>query len=174
MSTESQATSFNALRQELLARWTAMAPRERQMTQAAAAVLLLVIIVMVFIRPAWKSLQQTPDQLRDVSTQVGRMRALAEESLVLRQQPPVPPVQAEAALKAATERLGATARMSMQGDRASIEFTKVMGASLADWLAEVRAAARARPLEANLTQSEPGFYSGTMVLGLAPGPAAPR
>lgn len=174
MSTESQATSFNALRQELLARWTAMAPRERQMTQAAAAVLLLVIVVMVFIRPAWKSLQQTPDQLRDVSTQVGRMRGLAEEAQALRQQPPVPPVQAEAALKAATERLGATARMSMQGDRASIEFNKVMGASLADWLAEVRAAARARPLEANLTQTEPGFYSGTMVLGLAPGPAAPR
>lgn len=174
MSTESEATSFNVLRQQWLARWTAMAPRERQMAQVAAALVLLTVLVLVFIRPALKSMQQTPAQLREISTQVGRMRAMADEAQVLRQQPPVPPVQAEAALKAATERLGPAARMSIQGDRATVEFTKVLGASLADWLAEVRVAARARPLEANLAQSEPGHYSGTVVLGLAPGQAAPR
>ncbi|RZI72889.1 MAG: type II secretion system protein M, partial [Rubrivivax sp.] len=64
--------------------------------------------------------------------------------------------------------------LSVQGDRATVEFNKVLGAALADWLAEVRAAARVRPLEANLSQSEPGHYSGTMVLGLAPGPATSR
>lgn len=174
MSTESQATSFNVLRQQLLARWTAMAPREREMAQVAAALVVLAVIVLVFIRPAWKSMQQTPAQLRDVSTQVAHMRALADEAQLLRQQPPVSPVQAEAALKSATERLGAAARMNIQGDRATVEFTKVMGESLADWLGEVRAAARVRPLEANLTQSEPGHYSGTIVLGLAPGQASPR
>jgi general secretion pathway protein M len=174
MSTESQPSSIQALRQELQTRWAAMAPRERQMAQVAAALMLLVVIVMVFIRPAWKSVQQTPVQLRDVSVQVGRMRSLADEAQALRQQPPVPAAQAEAALKAATERLGPSARMSMQGDRASVEFNKVLGASLADWLAEVRGAARVRPLEANLTQSEPGHYSGTMVLGFAPGPGGPR
>jgi general secretion pathway protein M len=174
MSTESEPTSFNAFRQELLARWTAMAPRERQMAQVAAALVLLVVVVMVFIRPALKSVQQTPVQLREVSSQVGRMRNLADEAQALRQQPPVPPAQAEAALKAATERLGASARLSMQGDRASVEFNKVLGASLADWMAEVRAAARVRPLEANLSQAEPGHYSGTMVLGFAPGPATSR
>jgi general secretion pathway protein M len=167
MSTESEATSFNVLRQQGLARWAAMAPRERQMAQAAAALLLLAVVVLVFIRPALKSMQQTPTQLREISTQVARMRAMAEEAQALRQQPPVPPVQAEAALKA-------TARMSVQGDRATVEFNKVLGASLADWMAEVRVAARARPLEANLAQSEPGHYSGTVVLGLAPGQASPR
>jgi len=174
MSTESEPTSFNVLRQQMLARWAAMAPRERQMAQVAAALVILAVVVLVFIRPAWKSMQQTPVQLREVSSQVGRMRALADEAQLLRQQPPVSPVQAESALKAATDRLGATAKLSIQGDRATVEFTKVLGESLADWLGEVRAAARVRPLEANLTQAEPGHYSGTVVLGLAPGQAAPR
>lgn len=174
MSTESEATSFNVLRQQVLARWAAMAPRERQMAQVAAALVLLVVLVMVFIRPAWKSMQQTPAQLRDVSTQVGRMRALADEAQALRQQSPVSPVQAEAALKSATDRLGTAARMNIQGDRATVEFTKVSGQSLADWLGEVRAAARVRPLEANLVQGEPAHYSGTVVLGLAPGQAPAR
>lgn len=174
MSTESQATSFNVLRQQFLARWTAMAQRERQMAQAAAALVALAVLVLVFIRPAVKSMQQTPVQLREISTQVGRMRAMADEAQALRQQPPVPPVQAEAALKSATERLGGAARMSVQSDRVTVEFTKVRGDALADWLAEVRVAARARPLEANLMQAEPGHYSGTVVLGLAPAQASSR
>lgn len=174
MSTESEATSFNVMRQQMLARWAAMAPRERQMAQVAAALVVLAVLVLVFIRPAWKSMQQTPAQLREVSTQVGRMRALADEAQALRQQPPVSPIQAEAALKAATDRLGPAARMNIQGDRATVEFTKVQGESLADWLGEVRAAARVRPLEANLAQVDPGHYSGTVVLGLAPGQASPR
>ncbi len=174
MSTESEATSFNVMRQQWLARWTAMAPRERQMAQAAAALVVLTVLVLVFIRPALKSMQQTPAQLRAISTEVSRMRALADEAQALRQQPPVPPVQAEAALKAATERLGAAAKMSIQGDRATVEFIKVSGESLADWLVEVRLAARARPLEASLALSEPGYYSGAVVLGLAPGQASPR
>jgi general secretion pathway protein M len=174
MSTESEPTSFNVLRQQMLARWAAMAPRERQMAQVAAALLVLVVVVFVFIRPAWKSVQQTPAQLRDVSSQVGRMRALAEEAQALKQLPPVPPAQAEAALRAATERLGPGAKLSLQSDRATVEFNKVLGSALVDWLAEARAAARVRPLEANLTQSEPGHYSGTMVLGFAPGPGSAR
>lgn len=174
MSTESEATSFNLLRQQWLARWAAMAPRERQMAQMAATVLVLAVVMLVFIRPAWKSMQQTPVQLREMSTQVARMRTLADEALALRQLPPVPPAQAEAALKSATERLGAGVRLNVQGDRVTVEFNKVPGESLADWLAEVRSTARVKPLEANLNQTEPGRYSGTMVLGLVPGPTTAR
>ncbi|MES2089742.1 MAG: hypothetical protein V4532_07175 [Pseudomonadota bacterium] len=41
-------------------------------------------------------------------------------------------------------------------------------------MSEVRAVARVRPLEAELNEVSPGVYSGSMVLGMAPGPATAR
>ncbi|MDE2401235.1 MAG: type II secretion system protein M [Burkholderiales bacterium] len=169
-----ETSSFDALRQQWQARWNALAPRDRQIAQAAAAVVLLVLVVFLGIRPAWRILQTAPAQLREVNTQLEQMRRMAEDSQTLRRMPPVPPAQAEAALKAATERLGEGAHLSVQGDRATVTLTKVSGAALVDWLGEARASARVRPLEANLNQVEPAHYSGTVVLGLAPGSAAAR
>jgi general secretion pathway protein M len=55
--------------------------------------------------------------------------------------------QAAAALKTATDRLGAAGRLSLQGDRASLTLTNVASDDLYDWLTEVRSAARSRPIE---------------------------
>ncbi len=167
-------SSFDELRQQWLARWNALAPRERQIALITTAVLVLAFLLLVAIRPAWRSSQQTPVQMREVDAQLEQMRRLAKESLALRQLPSVPAVQAEAALKDATDRLGEGARLLMQNDRANVTLTNVSGAALLDWLAEVRAVARVRPLEADLNQVSPGVYSGSMVLGMSPGPAAAR
>ena len=43
----------------------------------------------------------------------------------------------------------------------------VPGESRASWLDEVRTAARARPLEANLQQVQAGRYNGSVVLSLS-------
>ena len=52
------------------------------------------------------------------------------------------------------------------GDRATLTLTNASRRTSArDWLAEARSAARARPLEANLTRG-PGGYSGTLVAQL--------
>jgi len=95
------------------------------------------------------------------------MRRLADEAQLLRQRPPVPPAQAEAALKAATDRLGEGATLAVQGDRATLTLRSVSGDALATWLDEVRSAARARPVEAKLQQVEVGRYAGTLVLSLS-------
>src|SRR5574343_124498 len=70
-------------------------------------------------------------------------------------------------LQEATRRLGAGARLALPGDRATVTLQGVDGAALAAWLGEVRSAARARVVEAQLTRNAAGQYQGTVVLGLA-------
>ena len=68
------------------------------------------------------------------------------------------------ALQAATARLGAQGRLSVQGGgRAVLTLTNAGSPALRDWLAEARAGARAKPLEASLSRSAQG-YSGTVVV----------
>jgi general secretion pathway protein M len=54
------------------------------------------------------------------------------------------------------------------GDRATITFTNASGTQVRDWLAEVRQAARVRPIEANLTRGPQG-YSGTVIVQMPGG-----
>lgn len=164
-----QIQTLKALTQEWQVKWAAMPARERQLISTAAWLAGLVLLVMLGIRPAWKTLQETPRQLNDLNVQLENMRREAAEVQALRLRPPVPPVQVEAALKAATERLGQSGRLMIQGDRATLNASAVSGEALAMWLDEIRAAARAKPVEANLSQTEPGRYTGTVILALGPG-----
>lgn len=164
------ASSFNDLRAQLKMRWAAMAPRERRMISVMAWLLGITLVFLLGVRPAWKTLQQTPVQLREVNAVLEDMQRQAAEVKTLRQMPVVPPSQAEAALRSATERLGEGAKIRVLPDRAVVTLTKVAGADLAQWLAEVRANARARPVEANFAQVEPGVYSGSISVVL-PGAA---
>lgn len=158
--------SLQVLRGQLLSRWQAMAPRERQMITIAAWVLGLTLLVLVGIRPAVRTLQQSPAQLNEINATLDDMRRQADEVRALRQLPAVPPAQAQAALQSATERMGPSITLSVQADRVVAKLTKVPGGQLAEWLSEVRASARARPLEANIAETEPGAYSGSITLAL--------
>lgn len=161
-----QLQSLRAMKDELQAKWLAMPARERQLVSVAGWLAALVLLVMLGIRPAWKTLQETPKQLAEVNAQLEVMRRQAAEVQDLRQRPPVPPVQAEAALQSASERLGTAGRLMVQGDRATLTANGVAGDALAVWLDEIRSGARARPVEVNLSQTEPGKYSGTVILAL--------
>jgi general secretion pathway protein M len=169
-----QSSSFQALKQAWQAKWSTMAPRERQIAVAAAWLAGLTLVIMVGVRPAWRTLSDAPTQLRDLDSQLDQMRRLADETQALKLRPPVPPAQSEAALKSATDRLGGGARLAIQGDRATLTLNKVSGDALASWLDEARGAARAKPTEAGLMQVEPGVYSGNIVLALGPGAGGGR
>ncbi|HET8869851.1 MAG TPA: type II secretion system protein GspM [Aquabacterium sp.] len=164
-----QLQSLQEFWQAWQTKWAAMPARERRLVTIAAWLAGLVLLVMLGIRPALKSLQETPRQLNELNVQLDDMRGQAAEAQVLKQRPPVPPIQAQAALQAATERLGQSGRLMIQGDRATLTANGVSGEALAGWLDEIRSAARAKPVEAALTQSEPGRYSGTITLALGPG-----
>ena len=159
-----------AARSTLLAlrtRWAALAPRERRLLTLAAVVLGGFLLWSVALAPAWRTLQTAPAQLDALDAQAQQMQALATEAGLLRAAPPVPLDQAQAALTAATERLGSPAsKLSLQGERALLSLKGVGSAQLSAWLAEARAGARARVVEASLTQTGPGLYDGSLTLAL--------
>ena len=167
-----EPSSVAEFKQQWLARWRTMAPRERQLVLAAAWLTALVLLVMLAIRPAVKTLRETPAQLAEVNAQLDEMNRFAAEAVALKQLPPVPPAQAKAALEASIDRLGDGAKLSSQGDRITVVLKSVSGGDLLDWLTEVRSSARVRPLEADLEEVEPGVYNGSIALALPAG--APR
>lgn len=149
--------------------WRGLAARERRLLAVGGTVLLLGLLWALAVQPAWRTLQRAPAELEALDAQLQGMRALASEAEQLRATPPVSSEQAAAVLKSAVERLGAKAKLSLQGDRAVLTLTALEPGALTSWLAEVRSGARARPLEANLTRAGAG-YTGTLVLGLGSAP----
>jgi len=154
---------------QLGARWAALAPRERRLLGLGGTVLGAFLLWALAIAPAWRTLAAAPAQADALAAQWQQMQALAGEAARLRAVPPVPLDQAQAALTAATERLGGPAKLSLQGERALLTLKGASGAQLGAWLAEARAGARARVVEATLTQAAPGLYDGSLTLALGAG-----
>lgn len=149
--------------------WRALSQRDRNLATLAGAVLLLFLLWWLVLQPAFSTLRQAPVEMDRLDLQLQTMQRLAAESAELRATPPVNPEQAQAALKAATERLGDKAKISLQGDRAVLTLNGAGTEALRGWLAEARSGARARPLEANLLRSGTG-YSGTLVVAVGGNP----
>ncbi len=144
-------------------RWHTLAAREKTAFQAVAAVLVVFLIFSVGLRPAWRVIQTAPQQLDRLDADLQTMSRLAAESQSLRQLPPVSAVQAADVLTAATNRLGANARLALVGNRATLTLTGIPGDALSAWLREARSAARARPEDAQLMRNPQG-YAGTITM----------
>lgn len=149
-----------------LARWRALAPRERQAVALAASLVALFAAWTLAVAPAWRIVREAPAELDRLDRQLQEMQRLAAEAKDLRATPPLPPAQGVAALQAATSRLGDRARLNLVGDRATVTFNGIEAGRLREWLSEVRVGARAQPIEAQLTRSGPGF-NGSVVLQLS-------
>ena len=150
---------------QALAHWQALGERDRLIAGTVAALLGLLLAWSLLLAPALRTLKTTPAELEKLELQQQQMQAQAQEAQALRAAPPVPPDQAQTALKASVEHLGVSARLTLSGDRATVSLNGVAPELLQGWLGEVRAAARARPIEAQLTRGPKG-YSGTVVLSL--------
>ena len=157
----SVGTQWLALRQ----RWQGLGSRERRLVALTLVVLGAFLLWAVALQPAWRTLRDAPAQRESLDLQLQEMRTLAAEVQQLRAAPALNAEQSAAALRAASERLGPKARLSLQGERAVLTLTGVSSAQLRDWLQEARAGARARPVEAQLTRGAQGF-TGSIVLSL--------
>lgn len=152
----------------LRSRWQALSRRERRALALAALLLGGVLAWSLAVRPALATLRAAPAERDRLEQQLQHMRALAAEVQLLREAPALSAQQAGAALHAATEQLGPGARLAVQGERAVLTLQGVGAAPLLQWLDEARSAARARPIEAQLTRGAQGF-SGSIVLALGGG-----
>ncbi len=149
--------------------WRTLPARDRRLLLWAAALLCAALLWWLALQPALRTLRSAPAQIEAAEAQLRGMQRLAAEADELRSTPPVSSEQAAAALRAATERLGEQAKLSLQGDRAVLTLNGVATGQLRDWLAEARSGARARPVEASLLRSGAGF-SGTLVVAIGGAP----
>jgi general secretion pathway protein M len=152
----------------LRARWRRLGARDRRLVLLALSVIVLFVGWTVAIQPAWRTLRDAPVQRDLLDLQLQEIRALAAEAQQLRNAPALNAEQSAAALRAASERLGTKARLSLQGDRAVLTLNGVSSAQLREWLAEARSGARARPVEAQLSRGAQGF-NGSVVLNIGAG-----
>ena len=158
-------TRLQPLRERAGAAWRARPPRDRMALTIMALVVGVFLVWVIFIAPAVATLRSAPAQLEALDTQLLQMRTMAAEVRDLRNATPVPAAQAGLAIKSAVERQGDKVRLSLQNDRALLTLQNASPEQLRALLVEARSAARARPLEAQLTRG-PGGFTGTLVLSL--------
>ena len=145
--------------------WQARAPRERQLIAAMTVAVGVLLLWWIAIQPALRTLREASIEIERLEQQTQQVQLAAAEMQTLRSTSPVPTEQAMAALRAATSRLGDKAKISVQGERATLTFTGLPAEALGNWLGEARSAARARPLEAQLIKSGAG-YNGSITVSV--------
>ena len=155
--------------------WQRLAPRERALAALAALVVGVGLVWGVLLAPALRTLRLAEQERIGLAAQAQQMQRLTRQAEALKALPRPSAADALRALQTATEqRLGDTAKLTAQGDRASVTLTRVSGAQLAAWLADARANARATVQNLRLTRdaSAPSgsapLWSGTLSLALPP------
>lgn len=153
----------------LQTRWQALSLRDRRLFGLMLLMVLAFATWALAVQPAWRTLREAPARIDALEFQTQAMRALATEASELRAAPTLSTEASTAALRAASERLGANGRLSLQGDRAVLTLNGASSEQLREWLAEARSGARARPVEAQLSRNAQG-YNGSIVLSLGGAP----
>jgi general secretion pathway protein M len=154
----------------LLARWNRLAPREKLLVAATIGLLTLLIVWLIAVRPALGVVRSAAQQHRILDAQLQQMRSLQQQAVALKAQPKLGHDEALRLLELSLrERLGTTARLAVNGDRATITLAGTPADALARWLTQARVDARALPSEARLARNTGGLWEGTLVLSLPPG-----
>ena len=145
-----------------------LSPRERRAVFAAAWVVGLGLLWWLALAPALSTLRQAPERHARLDTQLAQMQQLAASAEQLRSLNSSPPPGRAATLRALeqyTSQLGGTAQVSVQGDRASVNFRGTAPEALSQWLNQMRVSARLLPVQAQLQQqANPAGWSGNLVL----------
>lgn len=138
----------------LHARWQALAPREQSLLLAASAVVAVALLWWLALAPALHTLRSAPARHASLDAQLQQMQALQAEALQLQAQPRANADDAQRALQASVSTtLGASARLVLSGDRATLTLKGTPADALAGWLAQARGNARAVPQEVRLVRS---------------------
>ena len=153
----------------LRARWAALAPRERMLVAGAAALVGLALFWWLALAPALGTLRTSEDQHRALDVQLQQMLRLQAQAKAMQAQPRQNPDEAMRQLEQSIrQQLGTSARTTIAGERVTVTLTNTPPAALAQWLAQVRANARAIPGEARLARNPGGGWDGSLVLTLPP------
>ena len=148
-------------------KWARLAPREQQLVAGAVGLVAAAVLWWLLLAPPLTVMRASEAQHRTLDGQLQRMRGLQAQAQALQSQPRQTAEEATRLLEATVrEKLGATARMTIAGERVTISLTGAAPEALAHWLTQARTNARALPAEARLTRTAAGLWDGTLVLAL--------
>jgi len=154
-------------RQQLQARWAALAPRERTLVAAAVGLVALALLWWVALGPALFTLRGAEARHRELDAQLAHMQRLQAQARAMQALPRQNPDEALRQLEVAIrQQLGTSARYNIAGDRVTVTLANAQPAPLAQWLSQVRTNARAIPGEARLTRNAAGGWDGSVILTL--------
>ncbi len=162
------------------AQWSRLAARERAGVALAAVALALAALWWLALAPALRTVQDAPAQKARLQSQLDAMQAQAAQAKAMQTQPKLGREDTARALAdLVRQRLGNTAQVSVQGERAVLTLKGTPAQALAQWLAAARVQSRVAPEQAQLQRSAAGaaLWDGSLVLALPTqtprGPAAP-
>lgn len=149
-------------------RWNSAAPREQHLVLVALALLLGALLWWVGLAPALTTLRVAPSQHQLLDARLQQMQQLQQQAQTLKAQPRLTLDETRRLLQASVKGLGATAQLSVTGERATVTVKNASPDALAQWLTQVRLTAHVAPNEARLTRNATGSWDGTLVLALSP------
>lgn len=155
------------IQSELARKWGLLAPREQQLVAAAVALVLAALLWWLLLAPPLAVMRAAQAQHRALDGQLQRMLGLQAQAKALQSQPRQTLEETTRVLEATVrEKLGATARINIAGERVTVSLTGASPDALGQWLTQARTNARALPAEARLTRNAAGLWDGTLVLAL--------
>lgn len=167
----SLASAFGPLR----ARWSRLASRDKRLARLALLLVLATLLWLFSVAPSLATLRSADAEVKILNAQLQRMQAMQAQAQALQKLPALGFDDAVRALTAATKQtLGATAQLSVAGDRASVTLKAASADALAEWLTQARLNARSLPLEARLVRAPAAApaaagaaaWNGVLVMGL--------
>lgn len=148
--------------------WARLAVRERGLVVVALVVVVTGLLWAFGIAPALASLRSAPQRLVQLDAQLQTMHGMAAQAKTLQARAPIRRDEALRTLESSVQqRLAGKAQISTSGDRVTVTLSGVEPQPLAQWLGQVRGAARVSVQQARLLRG-PSGWGGSIVLQMPP------
>lgn len=162
--------AVKAMQTALQQAWAQRNPREQKLLAWGAVVLLLAAVWSLALAPAWRTWQEAPAQQARLDAQTQTMRQLQAQAQNLQKPNPITRSESARWLESSLTELGPNAKLSLQGERATLSVDAAPAQALARWISLAREHAVALPvqaqLQANASSDTPGLLRGTLVMRL--------
>lgn len=167
----SSQNPWQQARKTCLQAWSGRTPREQILLQAGALLLLLVALWQWALAPALHTWQEAPARQAALDSQTQNMRALQAQAKGLQKPSTVSRTEAIQWLEKSLSGLGPNAKISLQGDNATLRVQAAPAVAMAHWMGQARDSAQIIPLQAQMQKVTPPsgnevLWQGTLVLRL--------
>ena len=141
------------IRASLRQTWLQRSPREQQLLSICTLGLLLVATWSTALAPALRTWQEAPARQAQLDAQSKNMLQLQAQQKGLQKPNPITRSESIQWLETSLAELGPGAKISQQGERATLSLNAAPAEALARWLSLARESALSLPVQAQLQQS---------------------